>query len=89
MLIMLISTLISRKLLELGCDPSLSDALGKVPYMVAADKDTRDCFRRFMGAFPERYDYAKASIPSPLTDELEKKKQEKSTAYLLCLSTMC
>lgn len=45
--------------------------------MVAADKDTRDCFRRFMGAFPERYDYLKAAIPSPLTDDLEKKKQEK------------
>ena len=45
--------------------------------MVSADKETRDCFRRFMGTFPERYDYVKAAIPSPLTDEVEKKKQEK------------
>lgn len=66
-----------RKLLELGSDPSLTDALGRVPYMIAADKEIRDCFRRFMGAFPERYDYVKAAIPSPLTDEVEKKKQEK------------
>lgn len=66
-----------RKLMDLGCDPSLSDASGRVPYMVASDKETRATFRRFMGANPERYDYVKAVIPSPLTEEIEKQKAEK------------
>ncbi|KAK4008263.1 hypothetical protein OUZ56_013410 [Daphnia magna] len=65
------------KLMDLGCDPSLSDASGRVPYMVASDKETRATFRRFMGANPERYDYVKAVIPSPLTEEIEKQKAEK------------
>jgi len=65
------------KLLELGCDPSLSDTLGRVPYILASDKETRSTFRRFMGTNPNRYDYAKAQIPSPLTEDIEKKKLEK------------
>ncbi|KAI9554096.1 hypothetical protein GHT06_019368 [Daphnia sinensis] len=65
------------KLMDLGCDPSLSDASGRVPYMLASDKETRATFRRFMGAYPDRYDYVKAAIPSPLTEEIEKQKAEK------------
>ncbi|XP_046452229.1 ankyrin repeat and zinc finger domain-containing protein 1-like [Daphnia pulex] len=65
------------KLMELGCDPSLSDASGRVPYMVASDKETRATFRRFMGAYPDRFDFIKAAIPSPLTDEIEKQKADK------------
>lgn len=68
---------LKRKLLELGCDPSLSDTLGRVPYILASDKETRSTFRRFMGTNPNRYDYAKAQIPSPLTEDIEKKKLEK------------
>lgn len=30
-----------------------------------------------MGIFPDRYDFVKAAIPSPLTDEVEKRKQER------------
>lgn len=63
--------------MELGCDPSLCDASGRVPYMVASDKETRATFRRFMGANPNRFDYVKAAIPSPLTEEIEKQKAEK------------
>lgn len=61
----------------MGCDPSSSDALGRVPYNLATDKDTRDAFRRFMGANPDRFDYVKAAIPSPLTQEMEKHRIEK------------
>lgn len=61
----------------MGCDPSLADTLGRAPYLVAADKESRNAFRRFMGQYPERYDYGKACIPSPLTDELERQKQDK------------
>lgn len=63
--------------MELGCNPSFSDALGKVPYVVATDKDIRDTFRRFMGSFPDKFDYIQAMIPSPLTEEIERKKAEK------------
>lgn len=63
--------------MELGCDPSLSDASGRVPYMVASDKETRATFRRFMGAYPDRFDFVKAAIPSPLTEEIEKQKADK------------
>lgn len=66
-----------RKLLELGCDPCLSDTLGKVPYQVTACKESREAFRRFMGTYPDRFDYTKALIPSPLTDEIERQRQEK------------
>jgi len=64
-------------LLELGCDPSLNDTFGRVPYVVASDKETRSTFRRFMGANPDRYDYIKAQIPSPLTEDIQKQKLEK------------
>lgn len=63
--------------MELGCDPSLIDASGRVPYMVTSDKETRATFRRFMGTYPNRFNYVKAAIPSPLTDEIEKQKAEK------------
>lgn len=63
--------------MELGCDPSLVDALGRVPYMLATDKETRAVFRRFMGSYPDKFDYSKAAIPSPLTDEIEKQKAER------------
>lgn len=65
------------KLLELGCDPSLNDTIGRVPYVLASDKETRTTFRRFMGAYPDCYDYVKAQIPSPLTEDIEKQKLEK------------
>lgn len=63
--------------MELGCDPSLIDALGKVPYMLASDKETRETFRRFMGTYPDDFDYSKSAIPSPLTDEIAKQKADK------------
>lgn len=66
-----------RKLLELGCNPSLNDALGRVPYQLATAKETRETFRRFMGSFPDRFDYSKSCIPSPLTEDIEKQKLEK------------
>jgi len=62
----------------MGCDPTLSDVLGRVAYVLAGDKETRLTFRRFMGANPDSFDYVKAQIPSPLTDEIEKQKLEKA-----------
>ena len=49
-------------LLEHGADPAMKDSSGKVPYVVAKDKETRDMFRRFMAAYPSAYDYAAAQV---------------------------
>mmetsp|Transcript_40627 Transcript_40627/g.115020 ORF Transcript_40627/g.115020 Transcript_40627/m.115020 type:complete len:658 (-) Transcript_40627:264-2237(-) len=60
-----------RELLEAGADPCQADSRGWAPYLVALDKPTRDAFRRFMAAEPDRWDYSAAGIPSALTEELE------------------
>ncbi|CAB3374684.1 Hypothetical predicted protein [Cloeon dipterum] len=65
-----------RLLLECGLDPSVPNKEGKVPYRVAKDNDTRKIFRRFQADFPEKYNYAKAHVPGPLTDEIELRENE-------------
>lgn len=59
------------KLLEEDADPCLRDKGGKNPYTLAKDKETRNIFRRYMAQHPEKWDWHAASVPSPLTDELE------------------
>jgi hypothetical protein len=59
------------KLLEEGADPCLKDKGGKNPYTLAKDKETRNVFRRYMAQYPDKWDWHAASVPSPLTDELE------------------
>ncbi|XP_045116058.1 ankyrin repeat and zinc finger domain-containing protein 1-like isoform X6 [Portunus trituberculatus] len=58
-------------LLEQGCNPSVTDETKRLPFDDAADKECRNTFRRFMAQWPDRYDYKKAKIPSPLTKEQE------------------
>lgn len=65
-------------LLQNGCDPCERNEEGKVPYDVAADKSTRNEFRRFMAKYPEKYDYKKAKIPSPLSEEQEDEQKRKN-----------
>nr|KAF6449602.1 ankyrin repeat and zinc finger peptidyl tRNA hydrolase 1 [Molossus molossus] len=60
-----------RLLLEAGADPTIQDSRTWPPYMVAADKSTRNEFRRFMEKNPDAYDYSKAQVPGPLTSEME------------------
>ncbi|XP_038196269.1 ankyrin repeat and zinc finger domain-containing protein 1 isoform X3 [Arvicola amphibius] len=72
-----------RLLLEAGADPTVQDARGRPPYTVAADKSTRNEFRRFMEKNPDAFDYNKARVPGPLTHEMEarqatKKKEQKA-----------
>lgn len=50
-----------RTLLDLGLDPSLKNKSGQVPYSCATSKECRDYFRKFMGQYPEKYDYKKVS----------------------------
>lgn len=76
-------------LLNHGADPAVKNDRGKPPFAVAGNKETRNEFRRFMALYPDRYDYAKAQIPSALTPEMElerrgrnaeKKKAQKAKA---------
>ncbi|KAB1279402.1 Ankyrin repeat and zinc finger domain-containing protein 1 [Camelus dromedarius] len=60
-----------RLLLEAGADPTVQDSRARPPYTVAADKSTRNEFRRFMEKNPDAYDYSKAQVPGPLTAEME------------------
>jgi len=48
-----------RALMEAGCDPSVTNKKSQTPYNVAANKETRNVFRRFLADFPDRYDYSK------------------------------
>ncbi|GFR47196.1 hypothetical protein Agub_g8788 [Astrephomene gubernaculifera] len=70
-----------RRLLEAGHDPCVRDAKGRTAYGLAADKDTRDAFRRFMAQQPDRWDYSTSGIPSPLTDEMEAAQSAKKAAH--------
>ncbi|XP_046700988.1 ankyrin repeat and zinc finger domain-containing protein 1 isoform X2 [Silurus meridionalis] len=67
-------------LLEMGSDPTCRDRKGQTPYAVAPDKESRNMFRKFMAEHPDKYDYAKAQVPGPLTAEIESKKAEKKKA---------
>ncbi|XP_046389702.1 ankyrin repeat and zinc finger domain-containing protein 1-like [Ischnura elegans] len=69
---------ILRALLEAGFDPSLKNKKGQPPYAVSAHKEMRNTFRRFMAAYPDRYDYTKAQVPGPLTEELEKELENRA-----------
>ncbi|XP_045415964.1 ankyrin repeat and zinc finger domain-containing protein 1 [Lemur catta] len=60
-----------RLLLEAGADPTVQDSRARPPYTVAADKSTRNEFRRFMEKNPDAYDFNKAQVPGPLTPEME------------------
>ncbi|KAG2440909.1 hypothetical protein HXX76_003762 [Chlamydomonas incerta] len=70
-----------RRLLESGHDPCARDGKGRPPYALAADKDTRDAFRRFMAQHPDRWDYSTSGIPSALTEEMEAAAAAKKAAH--------
>ena len=57
------------ELLEQGNDPCIKDERGWTPYVLAADKDTRNVFWIFMAAYPNKWDWHVANVPSPLTGE--------------------
>merc|ERR1719499_2522545 len=60
-----------------GADPSVKDKNKKVPYTFATDKETRNVFRKFMGEYPDKYDYKTAQIPPPMSKEAEEEKAAK------------
>lgn len=57
-----------RTLLERGANPLAEDVRGRVPYLLAANKDTRDAFRRARAGQPGRWDWDVARVPEPLTE---------------------
>ncbi|XP_043851457.1 ankyrin repeat and zinc finger domain-containing protein 1 [Dromiciops gliroides] len=63
--------LVVQLLLESGADPTVRDSCARPPYAVAADKMTRNEFRKFMEKNPDAHDYNKAQVPGPLTAEME------------------
>ncbi|XP_056107693.1 ankyrin repeat and zinc finger domain-containing protein 1 isoform X2 [Rhinichthys klamathensis goyatoka] len=67
-------------LMDAGSDPANKDKKGQTPYVVAPEKDTRNTFRKYMAEHPHKYDYTKAQVPGPLTEEIESKKAEKKKA---------
>ncbi|XP_067299655.1 tRNA endonuclease ANKZF1 isoform X2 [Pseudorasbora parva] len=69
-----------KLLMDAGSDPSNKDKKGQTPYGVAPEKDTRNTFRKYMAEHPDKYDYTKAQVPGPLTEEIESKKAEKKKA---------
>lgn len=56
------------------------DRQEKTPYCASADRLTRNAFRKFMVDHPDKYDYSRAKVPGPLTQEMETKKLEKKRA---------
>ncbi|XP_069680967.1 tRNA endonuclease ANKZF1-like [Periplaneta americana] len=68
---------IIRALMEAGCDPCVRNKKSQTPYVVSINKETRNIFRRFLADYPDKYDYSKAQISGPLTDEMEQKMTEK------------
>lgn len=55
-------------LLERGANPLVEDVRGRVPYLLASNKETRDAFRRARASQPERWDWVAARVPEPLTE---------------------
>nr|XP_054767900.1 ankyrin repeat and zinc finger domain-containing protein 1-like [Lytechinus pictus] len=70
---------ISYRLMECGADPGVKNKKGKPAYGCSFDKKTRETFRRFRSFHPERYDYERAQIPAPLTEEQEREKSAKQS----------
>lgn len=55
-------------LLQRGANPLAEDVRGRVPYLLASNKDTRDAFRRARAGLPERWNWDAARVPEPLTE---------------------
>lgn len=48
--------------MEIGSDPCNRNKKLQTPYAAANDKETRNIFRRFMGANPDKFNYSKVFI---------------------------
>ena len=75
-------------LLHAGADPERMDARGRTPYHLSSSKEMRDIFRKARAELGEsRWNWSKAGIPEPLTDEKiahqkQKEKDKKKRSQL-------
>ena len=58
-------------LLAGGIDPGVRNVRGRVAYSVAANRQTRDAFRRARAAAEDAWDWGAAGVTSALTPEME------------------
>lgn len=68
------------ELLEQGFDPCVIDERGRTPYRLAAEKEVRNTFRRFMALNPDKWDWQAAKVPTPLTKEMEQSQNAKQVS---------
>eukprot|EP00033_Pygsuia_biforma_P003965 GCRY01004343.1.p1 GENE.GCRY01004343.1~~GCRY01004343.1.p1 ORF type:complete len:613 (+),score=74.34 GCRY01004343.1:76-1914(+) len=64
-------------LLKIGADPCSCNKKNDVPFSLTTSKTTRNAFRRAFAVWPERHDWAKAKVPSPLTSSMEEERKQK------------
>jgi len=55
----MVTVLFFSLLLQHGSNPVYKNKNSKTPYELAPDKATRKVFRKFMAAFPDKYNYDK------------------------------
>ena len=67
-------------LLAAGADPGVRNVRGRVAYSVAADRQTRDAFRRARAAAEDAWDWGAAGVTSALTPEMEAAQAAKRAA---------
>lgn len=71
------------ELLEQGLDPCIKDSRGRTAYMLAAEKEVRNNFRRFMALNMDKWDWQAAKVPSPLTKEMEESQVAKQVMVMV------
>ena len=67
-------------LLAGGADPGVRNVRGRVAYSVAANRQTRDAFRRARAAAEDAWDWGAAGVTSALTPEMEAAQAAKRAA---------
>ena len=65
------------KLMEWLMDKGVSPTTGASPYIASKSKHVRNTLRQYWAKTPDKYDYAKAEIPGPLTETELQAQQEK------------
>lgn len=71
-------------LLQRGANPLAEDVRGRVPYLLASNKETRDAFRRARAGLPERWDWDAARVPEPLTEVTAEWPNTRERVVIVC-----
>ncbi|KAF2364892.1 Ankyrin repeat [Trinorchestia longiramus] len=65
---------------EGGCDPSVQDRRHRPPYSYCTTNATKMAYRLYRASHPNAHNYAKSSIPPPVSPEEEKLKNQEKKA---------